>query len=139
MQDTIFCAGANAFIESCKMEIIVLKNHVYKVLAGADANSVNTNAVNISSENLSDYRSGQLGDWYYGGRGKQLFSHLRSYKALEAPNQALHQQAASAVTHHQAGDTQEALAIVGKMESSSESTLRCLNELATELSQQPSQ
>lgn len=125
MQHTIFQAGAEAFVESCKMEVIVIKNNVYKCLAGL---------ASISSVDLSDYRAGQLGQWYYNGRGKELFSHLRAYQVLEAPNQDLHQFAAEAVDKQHNGDNSAALQAAAQMESSADNVLRFLSELVGELS-----
>lgn len=125
MQQTIFQAGAEAFIESCKMEVVVLKNTVYKGLAGLGS---------ASATDIADCRAGQLGQWYYSGRGKERFSHLRAYQVLEAPNQSFHQHASQAVSHFQNGDKDSAMAEVEQMETASENLLQLLTELLRELS-----
>lgn len=126
MQHTIFQAGAEAFVESCKMEVVVIKNRVYKTVAGLG---------NCIAADIADYHSGQLGQWYYSGRGSKHFSHLRAYQVLAEPNQRFHQLAADAITQSQSGDSAGSVGSLAQMESTADTVLRLLNDLVKELSQ----
>ncbi len=75
------------FSNLAKIDHVIYKNNVYAFLFGQ-----------VSEFDKVDHRSCRLGKWYEGGIGKEQFGHLPSYKMLEEPHAAVHNQAIKLVS-----------------------------------------
>ncbi|WP_417339158.1 CZB domain-containing protein [Halomonas kashgarensis] len=69
-----------------------------------------------TAADLPDESQCALGRWYYAGTGSQQFYSDQDFQALEVPHREVHQQAIEAVTYHQQGRMDEAMAALSRME-----------------------
>ena len=129
MELAVALSSLRSFCELAKVDHLLFKFRVYKVLLG------------LSDENKEGFASHtecRLGKWYYQGEGRDCFSRLPGYKEMEAPHQAVHQEALNAMDAHAQGDTQAMLRAVGAMESASLGVLAGLEKMAASGSDNPS-
>jgi hypothetical protein len=75
-------ASLRGFVEAVKVDHLVWKLDIYKVVMG------------ISQQTPADFASYhhcRLGRWYYTGQGRELFAEMQAFKDLEAPHRLVHQ------------------------------------------------
>lgn len=121
MEGGVFMAATTTFTELAKIDHIAYKLEVYKVFMG------------VSSKNSDDFASHtacRLGNWYYEGAGKELFSKVDGFSQLDRPHQLVHQYGRDAVTKFRAGDFNGGAAILAQMESASSEVIECLDRIA---------
>lgn len=123
MQQTIFHASAEAFVESVKMDHVVFKNSIYKAYAGL---------ANLSPHDLGDHTQCRLGEWYYRGSGADNYKHLNAYRALETPHQKVHQHGEAALAALSQDNKAEALSCMRAMEVASVDVMTHLNRMLDE-------
>ncbi|MDD5249464.1 MAG: methyl-accepting chemotaxis protein [Rhodocyclaceae bacterium] len=118
---TIRGTALRTFVELAKLDHLIFKMEVYKVLMG------------VSEKSGSDFASHtgcRLGKWYYEGDGKDCFSRLPAYKQIEDPHKDVHANGRSAVDCYAAGNFDAAVDHLGKMEQASGVVLQHLETLA---------
>jgi hypothetical protein len=118
---TIRATALRSFVEVAKIDHLVYKMEIYKVLMGLS---------DKKPDNFSSHHECRLGKWYYQGDGRECFSRLAPYKQMESPHIDVHNNGRAAVQAHYDGDTQLALDCADKMEQSSRSVLQELENLA---------
>lgn len=121
MEGAIAASSLRGFVELAKVDHLVFKFEVYKVLMG------------ISAKQYSDFASHttcRLGQWYYQGEGKECFSRLAGYREIEAPHIAVHRFGQAAVETFRAGHHTTALENLRQMEQASMDVLNELDRLA---------
>lgn len=67
------------FITLSKIDHIMFKSNAYKAIANGQI-----------EDQFSDHHNCRLGKWYETGPGKERFSHLPSFKGIEAPHASVH-------------------------------------------------
>ncbi len=105
MEGTISAAALRSFVEVAKIDHILYKFEIYKVFMG------------ISDRNADSFASHtecRLGKWYFSGEGKECFSKLDGYAAIDVPHQAVHQHGREAVTAFRSGDPLRGIELVGR-------------------------
>ena len=81
LQQVIGASALQSFIECTKVDHVVWKFEIYKVLMGiTDAHAVQ----------LNDHKECRLGEWYYKGEGKQSYSQFGGFSELEEPHTRVH-------------------------------------------------
>lgn len=95
-------------VELANLEELEIKLEVYRIFMGLS---------DKTAADLPDETQCALGRWYYAGSGSSRFGDDRDFQALELPHREVHHQAIEAVSHHQAGRTDEAMAALARMES----------------------
>ncbi|WP_303786106.1 methyl-accepting chemotaxis protein [Azovibrio restrictus] len=121
MEYAIAVAALRSFTELAKMDHLVFKFEIYKVFIG------------VSDKRPDDFANHcmcRLGKWYYEGEGKQCFSRLDGYAAMEKPHIAVHQYGREAVEKLYAGDFSGGADCVARMEAASIEVLECLERMA---------
>ena len=113
-----------AFIQTVKMDHIVWKLEIYKVLLGQSHKTMT---------DFADHTMCRLGKWYYAGEGSQKFSHLSHFRALESPHAAVHQNGLSALDAIDRDDNKETIMYLERMEQASNGVLECLSSLSAEM------
>ncbi len=122
MEQVIASAGLRGFTELAKMDHLVFKFNIYRVFMGLS---------NTRPDDFASHKACRLGTWYYEGEGKNLFSKLDGYQAMEAPHQQVHQFGREAVAKLAAGDFSAGTALLTRMEEASMEVLGCLGRMAT--------
>jgi methyl-accepting chemotaxis protein len=120
MYQLITSSTDNTFIQTVKMDHIVWKAEVYKVIAG------------LSDKKISDFAEHtmcRLGKWYYEGEGSRKYSSLSGFKALEAPHADVHQSGIHALTLFDQKKYSEAIVHLKKMEKASVEVFNHLSSL----------
>ncbi|HEY7986374.1 MAG TPA: methyl-accepting chemotaxis protein [Methylophilaceae bacterium] len=110
-----------SFLEVIKVDYLVLKFDIYKVLLGISDKKV---------EDLPTHTTSRFGKWYYQGRGKEDFSHLAGYKDVDQPHVNVYNQAKAALSFYYENKTEQAVTALEQMEAASMLVLRGLDRIA---------
>ena len=121
MEQAIAGSALRGFCELAKVDHLIYKFRIYKVLFG------------LSDENESQFASHtacRLGKWYYEGEGKDCFSQLPGYREIEIPHKRVHDSALNALRAKTNKNATLMLEQVSIMESESLSVLAGLERMA---------
>lgn len=121
MEGTISAGALRGFAELAKIDHLVYKFNIYRVLMGHSKKS---------SSEFPDHHGCRLGKWYYEGDGKACFSKLAGYRELEPHHLAVHQQGKLAIDCYQRGDVKNALGHLKNMEDQSVLVIKELEKMA---------
>jgi hypothetical protein len=110
-----------SFLEVIKVDYLVLKFDIYKVLLGIS---------DIKPDDLATHTTSRFGKWYYQGRGKEDFSHLAGYKDVDQPHIQVYNQAKAALEHFYQNKMEQAVTALEQMETASMLVLRGLDRIA---------
>ncbi len=121
MQTVISGSSLRSFIEVVKLDHLIYKMEIYKVIMGVSTKTKNDFASHLDC---------RLGKWYYQGDGKDLFSSLGGFRELEAPHQMVHQSGVNAIECMNNENKTAALSALEKMESASMEVLNKLESIA---------
>ena len=103
-------AAIRSFVELAKVDHLIFKLEVYRVVAGHS---------DKSPQDFANHQHCRLGRWYYEGEGKTRFSHLDGYRAMETSHVEVHRHGRAAVEAHLGGDFAAGLAAIEQMEQAS--------------------
>ncbi|MEY8247688.1 MAG: methyl-accepting chemotaxis protein [Bermanella sp.] len=120
MGTVISQASIQSFIQTVKMDHVVWKSDVYKLLWGLS---------NKAIDEFADHTCCRLGKWYYQGDGHQYYRHLGAFKTLEVHHKGVHENGIQALKYHQEDNTEGKILCLKKMEAASEQVLLQLTEL----------
>jgi hypothetical protein len=121
MEMAVAASSLRSFCELAKVDHLIYKFRIYKVLLG------------LSAETQSDFASHtacRLGKWYYEGEGHACFSQLPGYREVESPHKDVHNHALRALKAHSESDSTTMLQSVSAMESASLNVLANLEKMA---------
>jgi len=121
MQQVISGSALRSFVEVVKLDHLIYKMEIYKVIMG------------VSDKSLHDFSSHsdcRLGKWYYQGDGKDLFSQLDGYRELESPHKIVHQSGVNAIDLMNKEDKTGTLKELKDMEGASMDVLNKLERMA---------
>jgi hypothetical protein len=121
MIGTIAASALRSFVETAKVDHLVFKMEIFKVLLG------------LSDKTAADFSSHtdcRLGKWYYEGDGHGCFSNLPGYVEIEPPHIDVHHSGVLALKFFSAGRTADCLEALGKMEAASVLVLKNLETMA---------
>jgi hypothetical protein len=121
MERTIDCSALRSFIEVAKIDHLVYKFEIYKVLMCQS---------DKTAEDFADHTRCRLGKWYYEGEGKTSFSTLPGFREMEGPHQRFHNAGTAALRAHAAGDTDKAFAAIAELEAASMDVIGALDQIA---------
>jgi len=119
MVQTISRNAAGSFIEVVKLDHILYKLAIYKVLAGESGKS---------PDDFASHHHCRLGKWYFEGEGVQL-AGSPAYQQLDEPHALVHDAGVRALRAHEAGDTEGCLVALKAMEEASDRVISLLGEL----------
>lgn len=122
-RSTIRSSALRTFVEVAKIDHLIYKMEIYKVLMGLSQKSV---------DDFASHTACRLGKWYYEGDGHGCFSSLPSYKDVESPHKDVHAYGKAAVANFLSGNLKEALVNAGHMEQASAQVLQHLENMAQE-------
>ncbi|MBI5007614.1 MAG: CZB domain-containing protein [Nitrosomonadales bacterium] len=121
MEGTISAAALRSFVEVAKIDHILYKFEIYKVFMGIS---------DRAAESFSSHSDCRLGKWYYEGEGKERFSRLDGYAAIESPHSSFHKHGKDAVAALRGGDALHGMELVARMEADSMDVLSALERMA---------
>src|SRR5690606_3091466 len=84
---------------------------------------------------FADYSKSRLGQWYYHGDGYKLYHAYPAFRALEKPQQEVHEFGIEALNQAFQKDSAAAFKSLEKMEEASTRILQLLSELSTEIAE----
>jgi hypothetical protein len=123
MTNVINQSSAGKFIELIKMDHLLYKLEIYKVIFGLS---------NKTEEDFALHTSCRLGKWYYEGDGAKLFTNSILFQQLESPHERVHVQGVLALQAHNQSQRQQCIASLNEMELASEEVMHLLDDLEIE-------
>lgn len=121
MEKAIAGSALRGFCELAKVDHLIYKFRVYKVLFGLSDETINQ---------FTSHTACRLGKWYYEGEGKTSFSQLPGYREIEIPHKRVHDAALSALRNKADNNLIRMLEQVSIMESESLAVLEGLEHMA---------
>ncbi len=121
MEKAIAATALRGFCELAKVDHLIYKFSVYKVLFGIS---------DASQAEFPDHTNCRLGKWYYEGEGKDCFSKFPGYQEIEIPHREVHQAGADALRASEEKNTGRLLDCVSRMEEASLRVLAGLEKMA---------
>jgi hypothetical protein len=121
MERAIGGSALRSFCELSKVDHLIYKFRIYKVLLG------------LSKETVSDFASDtecRLGKWYHQGDGHANYSQLSGFREIEQPHKRVHHRAVAALRAQVANDSRLMVQAVAEMESASMEVLAALEQVA---------
>jgi hypothetical protein len=118
---TIRATALRSFVEVAKLDHIIFKMEVYKVLMGIS---------DKGPENFASHQECRLGKWYYHGDGRDCFSRLDAYRSIEPPHVEVHTHGRGAVNAFREGNFDLVLSETDRMENASRKVLAELERMA---------
>jgi methyl-accepting chemotaxis protein len=125
MFDVINVSATDSFLQSAKMDHVMWKQDVYKVMLRASEKP---------PSGFTDYKTSLLGKWYFEGEGAEKYSNYRSFKQLEAPHQKVYELGFTAMNAQLQGDITLTIKCLGLMEKASFELVNILTSLSNEIS-----
>jgi predicted nucleic acid-binding Zn-ribbon protein len=126
---TLAATALRSFIETAKTDHLVFKQQIYRVFLGSS---------DKSADEFSSHTACRLGKWYYEGEGRECFSKLPGYAAVEPPHMRVHEHGRLAVAAYHAGDIEAGVTHLGQMEQASLEVLAALDLIAASGENDPS-
>jgi hypothetical protein len=117
---TMASAALRGFCEVAKVDHLLFKLRVYKVLFGLSGEG---------AVDFADHTACRLGRWYYEGEGR-AHAHLPGYQEMNDPHLALHRHVAEALSAHAEGHASQSLAAIQAMEAAGAKVIDCLERMA---------
>lgn len=124
MYGVITRSASNSFIRTVKMDHVVWKLDIYKVLQGLSKQTM---------ADFADHTNCRMGHWYYDGEGASRYQHLASFRALETPHVAVHQNGIAALDALAQNDEAALLGYLKRMEQASDEVMHKLTALQREM------
>lgn len=117
MENVIAGSALSSFIEVAKVDHLVFKFRIYMSLFGLEKQSVDV---------VASHTACRLGQWYYAGEGKNLFSQLPGYREMEAPHARVHENGKLAL---QAMDNQDIDAMLNYVQAMEQASIGVIDNL----------
>ena len=114
---------SSIFMRLVQIDHLVWKINIYQRIYNRD----------LANTDVVDHHQCRLGNWYYQGRGKQLFTSCRSYQQLEKPHADIHTNGRKALKAFAEGNDSDGMQFIVQMETAAETVITLLNELEGEV------
>ncbi|TCS69240.1 chemoreceptor zinc-binding protein [Sulfuritortus calidifontis] len=121
MEGAIAASSLRSFVELAKVDHLIYKFEIYRVLFGHSAKQAG---------DFANHTACRLGQWYYEGEGHACFSRLPGYREIEEPHVAVHAHGIEAVQHFRNGHFPAVLKAIEAMEAASMRVLHNLEQMA---------
>lgn len=129
MAKNIEYSANKSFLVTAKLDHIIWKTEIYRLFWGKSDKTIT---------DFADYSQSRLGQWYYHGDGYRLYHGYPAFRALEKPQQEVHEFGIEALNRAFQKDSAAAFSFLEKMEEASTRILQLLSELSTEIAEQQS-
>ena len=121
MEGTIAASALRSFIEVAKIDHLVYKFEVYRVLMAVSQKTI---------KDFSAHTGCRLGKWYYEGEGRECYSKLPGYAEMDAPHKRFHDAGLAALRSFEDGQTDTCFARIEEMEAESNKVVTSLDRIA---------
>jgi hypothetical protein len=121
MENAIAGSSLRGFCDLAKLDHLVFKMRLYKVLFGLDTGKAGA---------FASHTECRLGKWYYEGEGRECFAKLPGFREVEAPHVRVHQAAQDALGAFAEGDAVRVAEAAAEMERASLGVLAGLERMA---------
>lgn len=129
MYGVITRSTADAFLQTVKIDYVVWKFDVYRVILGIS---------DKHPEDFANHTACRLGKWYYEGEGSQKYTGHNSFSKIETPHAAVHSHGLNAIQAHQNGEFAAVVQELERMEKASFDVVDKLVSLSEEIAQNDS-
>ncbi len=123
MTQVINRTTASSFIDTVKLDHILYKLEIYRVIFGIS---------NKTADEFASHYECRLGQWYYQGDGNKLFSNSHAFNAIEPPHERVHTNGVQALQAHFNGDREQCVQHLQEMERASDEIQGLLDNLEAE-------
>lgn len=123
MEETIAASALRSFLEIAKIDHLVYKFEIYRVLMGQS---------HKTAADLPSHLNCRLGQWYYEGEGRSGYAKLPAFGELEAPHKTFHEAGMAALEANGRGDLATCFTHIDEMEAASNKVLAALDKLASQ-------
>ncbi|MCK4742564.1 MAG: CZB domain-containing protein [Sulfuriflexus sp.] len=124
MSSVITQSTDNAFIQTVKMDHVVWKLDVYKVMLGQSDKPI---------ADFSDHTMCRLGKWYYEGEGSTKYPNKNAFRRLEKPHMYVHTNGIDSLQAAADGNNGEVIRCLAAMEDASIEVVDLLSALSAEI------
>lgn len=121
MEGTIAASSLRSFSELAKVDHLVFKFEVYRVLFGLS---------DKPADAFASHTACRLGKWYYEGEGRDCYAKLPGYREMEDPHMQVHKYGVEAIRLYREGQLEATVKAVEKMEAASMAVLENLERMA---------
>jgi len=128
METTISASALRSFIEIAKLDHIVWKFEIYRVMMGLSQKQ---------SSELSTHQQCRLGKWYFGGEGVECYSKIPGYQSIATPHEAVHKQGALALDAYYSQQTDKCQEALNRMELASMDVINNLEMMMDSVEKDP--
>ncbi len=129
IEQTVTAGALRSFIMNAKIDHVIYKMELYRLLLGLRDT--------IRPEDIADPKTCNLGRWYYEGEGRECYSKLPGYAEIEPLHNELHALGRRLAEAWQAGDREQALATLLRLEDVSANLQSALENLAKQGEERP--
>jgi methyl-accepting chemotaxis protein len=119
MKSTLGQASLQTFIQTVKLDLFVFKGDVYAVATGNSHKSIN---------DFADHSASRLGQWYK-NEGREQYGSTSTFNRIDEPHKAVYRSGVEALTLILAGEKDEAIGHLNKMEQASSQLISLLDDL----------
>lgn len=112
MEKVISAGSLQSFVNEAQVDHMVFKMEIYRTFMGLNENK---------SSDLLGHHNCRLGKWYYDGDGRTCYSKITGYKEMEPYHVEVHMSGRRALELLEAGDYEEGIKELSKMEDASTS------------------
>jgi predicted DNA binding CopG/RHH family protein len=123
MTSVINQSSAGKFIELIKMDHLLYKLEIYKVIFGLS---------DKTEDDFARHTECRLGKWYYEGDGAKLFANSTIFQNLEPPHERVHVNGVLALQAYIEGQRSQSIENLQQMELASNDVVRILDSLEIE-------
>ncbi|GAA6172345.1 methyl-accepting chemotaxis protein [Colwellia sp. KU-HH00111] len=124
MYAVITNSTADAYLQTVKMDHVVWKLEVYKVIVGESTQNI---------DDFSNHKNCRLGQWYFQGEGAEKYSKFKAFKQLDSPHEQVHKYGISALKAAKTGNMTQAIKDLTTMEHASTDVINLLTALAHQI------
>ena len=121
MEGVIAASSLRSFVELAKVDHLIYKFEVYRVLLGLS---------DKQADAFASHTACRLGKWYNEGEGRECYSRLPGNREMENPHMLVHKNGDEAVRAYREGIKDAAVQALAQMESASMDVLKHLEQMA---------
>jgi chromosome segregation ATPase len=129
IEQTVTAGALRSFIMNAKIDHLIYKMELYRLMLGLRND--------LRPEDIDNPKACRLGKWYYEGEGRDCYSQLPGYAEIEPLHNEIHAVGRRLVEAWQAGDQEQALETLLRLEDVSARLQAALEHLASQGEERP--